>query len=412
MTRVQADNPVWILCCCGGLPFISLAKGLLCVIPFALFFTLAVAATSLFWLPHDVIHSYNTALHVAHVGPNLRVLTLALLPVPLLVWPPLVTLCTLILTIVTGIFMPAAFTFDDSSDLFLGGVTESFQIGWEYLQRFWEFNSTAVFGMLKDLRERPLAEGEEPFDVSLGQLATALIVAAGGLLVVGVLGGVVVTIYALPCTLKCYRHLWRFYSESWSRAGRREDKLILAMMFPIWVLANAILPVLCGFGWGIGVVCCAGYGVGAAFVSYNRGLGAAWRWILAAPCELERSLLGFLDIRRPIKGPRGKTKYGQQRYAIFVLACIEPQFREEDDDDTGKAEFGAALVSEEDVRSSTEAASSSRRNWAARAVDEASIEAATIKLQEEEQEAAEAAAQAGHAQSQQHKKKKKHRPGH
>lgn len=400
MTRVQADNPVWILCCCGGLPFIAVVKGLLCCIPFALFFTLAVAGTSLFWLPHDVIHTYNTALHVSHVGPNLRVLTLLLLPVPLLLWPPFITLCTLILTVLTGLFLPAAFTFDDSSALLTGGFHDAFSIGWEKLLQFWEWNRKAVFGFLKDLRDRPLREGEEPFDVSLAQLATSLAMAALGLLVVGLLGGIVCTVYTLPCTLKSFQHLWRFYREAWGKSQSREEILWMLIVFPLWLLANAVLPFLCLLAYAIGIVVCAGFGIGAAFVSYQRGVAAAWRWMLQAPCDAERALLAFLEIRSVVRiatGRAGKKtvpatdQWGNERYAIFVLRCIEPRYSREDARiaDQARAGAGVTLVTEEEVKRSVE------HDWSGRAADDAS------SAQEAEAEA-----------PSQHKKKKKHRPGH
>lgn len=49
------ENPALILCCCGGLPIISLVQGALCVVPVFLIVTLGCVVSSLVLLPKTIV---------------------------------------------------------------------------------------------------------------------------------------------------------------------------------------------------------------------------------------------------------------------------------------------------------------------------------------------------------------------
>ena len=363
--RVRTDSLLWVFCCCGGVPLIGLAKGLVTCLPMALMCTLSVAFTSLLWLPHDVWHSYHTALRVQFLGPNLRVLAMVLLPVPLLLWPALATLAALLVSFLAGLFLPALQTFSDQTPLWTGGVVDTLQQGWQAVRSFWTFNAEAVFGFLTQLRTRPLGPGEAPFDVSLAQILVALLVALLGLLTVGLLGTVVATLYLLPVTLRCFYLLWELYGSAFQgafvgapdpdpdadadaprpgsergcgrgrgiRAGARsrslESQLWVLMALPLWVAANVVLPLVLLLAYALLVLCCLGYGVSAASISYRHSVKAACAWMLRPPCQLERAALEW--IWGSSSRPSGLHSASKGKRSLLVTKCIEPLARTVDD---------------------------------------------------------------------------------
>jgi hypothetical protein len=67
MARIY-DNPLFIIFCCGGLPFLGLLKSLVVVIPVVMMHVVSCFFISIIMLPHDIWFTYYTVLKTAMIG--------------------------------------------------------------------------------------------------------------------------------------------------------------------------------------------------------------------------------------------------------------------------------------------------------------------------------------------------------
>lgn len=165
-SRAHPDNPLWVCCCCGCLPFLGLAKAVLYA-PLPILLVVASATgTALVCLPHDVYLSFKTLWGYAAIGPNVRALGLLLLPACLLAWPFLV--CTGALLCATAYFSLtlAASVWDDGVPL-LGGCGGALAEARDWSADFWRFNTRSVFTIVRELRGIPLGWDGAVFDIPL-----------------------------------------------------------------------------------------------------------------------------------------------------------------------------------------------------------------------------------------------------
>lgn len=340
--RARVDDPVWVACCCGGLPVIGIAKGLMTCVPLCVYFTVGVAAITLIWLPHSVWYTYKTMLYVRRLGPNLRALCLLLLPLPLLCWVPLATLLAALVSFLGGLIFPLACTFSDdsfdgqsptrnSNPLLTGGVGDSFSIATEKLRDLWQLNRRQYFLFLDAMRKEhgELKQGEKPFDVSIKQLILTLMAAAQGVLIVFPLCALLICFYALPALLRSYVHLWQI-----GRDMLKQEWVWAAMLLPVWLLAHVLLPPLFAVVLALGFVGALGAGVGAAPVYFQHGWRAALRWSLRIPCDSERAILDYVDCKLfrpapPRKSSRARRSTSKE-WRPFLLRSLDSP-RDEDD---------------------------------------------------------------------------------
>lgn len=164
MARIQQDNILWILCCCGGLPIIGLIKGLLTCIPIAVGSCIGATVIAVIMLPHDVYFTYYTILKANQLGPNITALAMLLLPIPLALWPVLVSICSLVGGLGVGLVYPIVTTFEERSNLFVGGMEDALAHCLSALKNFWKFNSESYFLYLREFREDK-SPGNEKWDI-------------------------------------------------------------------------------------------------------------------------------------------------------------------------------------------------------------------------------------------------------
>ena len=170
------------LCCCGGLPILAIIKAAftipLCIVVSAC----GNIAISLILLPHDVFLSYVTLIRAEQIGCNLKIGLFILLPFPLIIWPLIVAVGSVIFNILYPLGLSFMATFDDDSNLFIGGtcldcsdddasgfknpLTRSFKS----IRDFWDFNYHSYFGYLAEIRSYRLPSGEQPFDIPITQV--------------------------------------------------------------------------------------------------------------------------------------------------------------------------------------------------------------------------------------------------
>ena len=127
MSRIHDGSPLWICCCCGGLPFLGLLKALILAPIPVLMVSLGCFLTSVSCLPHDVYLSYSATWTTAYLGRNLRTLILLALPVMLISWPFIVLIGCTVGSLFYFCGTIAWSVFDDDVPLCCGGVTTPFE---------------------------------------------------------------------------------------------------------------------------------------------------------------------------------------------------------------------------------------------------------------------------------------------
>lgn len=280
MGRVQADNWLWVICCCGCLPIIGLVKGLICAGPVALIYMLGCTFTAIIMLPHDIYYTYYTILSTKKIGPNLTILGLLLLPIPLLIWPVLVLLCSTISGFSVGLFSPIADTFNDRYELFCGGITNAFERAFTHVKDFWRFNANSYFSYLAEIRDYKLGIGEKPFDISIIQLIVGTIVGTTGSIFDGICFSFIAVIYFIPMLFTGYSKLWKQFCDYISRFKAHCLEFVwFCILFPSFILANALMPGLVAILSCIIIIAGLFMGLSSAVKAYEDGIPAAFEFM-------------------------------------------------------------------------------------------------------------------------------------
>lgn len=149
-------------------------------------------------IPRDAVMSFRSVLFTNYIGPNLKVLLVLLLPLPLALWPALV-LC---IGILTGVLFPLLFvTFmtvvsEDMVSLFCccGAKEHVLSSMVKLLSDFWDFQRHSIFGYIDDFQNATRDGG--PFDIDLLSLFIGLIQAVLCAVFILLVGGVVLVVKA------------------------------------------------------------------------------------------------------------------------------------------------------------------------------------------------------------------------
>lgn len=275
--RLYPDNWLWVCCCCGCLPIIGVLKGMITVAPSALLISLSCTIISIILLPHDIFLTYYCFLCTKKLGPNITIMIMLLLPIPLILWPPSVLCFSLIFGVIYGLFNPILKTFDSNSDLLCGGIQETFEDSVRFVKDFWRFNTNSFFSYLFELRTHQLRDEEKPFDISLLQLVVGVMIGTIGALVDGVFFTLISVIKLIPIILRVYIHLWKWYCEYVSKCGKScLDFVWFGLMIPIFILANILVPP--GTLLAMISVSLSGFffGLSASIVAYESGIPKAF----------------------------------------------------------------------------------------------------------------------------------------
>lgn len=284
-------QPICWPLCCGCLPVYGVLKGLLCAIfcvP-----VLVVANTVIafiFTFPH-FYRTYRAVIQTPKLGPNIKTLILLSLWAPLILWIPIVFLCSFVF----GIFYPPIWcvmaTFDDDENVFLGGVATVFSdCCYNFIKKFATFNNEDYPAYLEDFRtvprrihtqdpERGNVEVEEPFDVPLYWIPLGLFISFVGVIVDFPAALAIGVIKFIPAVIKTYYELWRHYCKM--------DALFMALLSAFFVFANLlVVPVLL-----IGLVLFMIFGIllgaGSTGTGYRHGCKAGFCRIIHNIYEMD-----------------------------------------------------------------------------------------------------------------------------
>ncbi len=277
------DNctPLWIACCCGCLPIVGLIKGLIWCGPVSIIGTLHNTLIALLHWPFHFFSITRALIKSRRIGPNLTFLSVLLAPIPLLIWPALCAIISFIAAFVWSFGIAFISVFDnrdnyrcyESCSLFSHCFTV-FDDLFQYLKSFREWNSKSIFTYLNELRDYQLKPGENPIDIRLLEVPIALIIAAIGSIFVSTSTMIIGGIKLIPFLMKCYFELWKGYFKI-------HDCILAAVVFPFWIVANAILPAIVVLGYVACILWGLAQGPAAAIFSYSHGFAASFCFMLA-----------------------------------------------------------------------------------------------------------------------------------
>lgn len=275
--RIHANNILWVCCCCGFLPFIGLFKGLIAFIPCTLIHVIPCTLIAIILLPHDIFFTYYSILSSEKIGKNVTALGMILLPIPLLLWPECVSIAYLAYGGGFGLFKPIMATFNEEYELFCGGIFESIYESFKNVKEFWNFNYNSYFSYLQDFRVYKLSHGEKPFDISLIELFIGIVIGTSGAIIDGILFTLLTLIKLIPGLLKSYWNLWKWFGDYLKDCRKSCLGFVwFGLEFPIFILANIVLPV--GVVLVAAFICLSGFfiGVSGGYVAYDQGIAKAY----------------------------------------------------------------------------------------------------------------------------------------
>jgi len=279
--RIHADNWLWVMCCCGCLPFLGFIKGIITMVPSAVIQFVPCTIISIILLPHDIFLTYYSFLATNKIGHNLKAMAMMLLPIPLILWPVVVCVATLFFGAGLGLFQPIHRTFDEDYNVFCGGIVDTIKESAKYVKEFWHFNYDSYFSYLFDFRTYKLIEGEQPFDISLVQLFVGTVIGTSGAIIDGICFTIISVVKLIPAIFRAYYELWKWYFEYCSKCGRSCLEFVwFGLMFPIFILANVIIPP------GVALVAIfaslSGFfiGLSAGYHAYKHGIIEAYKKML------------------------------------------------------------------------------------------------------------------------------------
>jgi hypothetical protein len=250
------SNPLLVVCCCGGLPFLGMIKSLILFIPTTLIFWPACTVIALILLPYDVWFTYYTLFKTRTIGINLKILGFLLLPISLVLWPFFVCVAALCLGLGYGFCAPVFKTFTGDGNLIVTGTYSVLVDACDYVKYFWEFELNSVYAYLLELRERPC---DNPFDIHILELILSVLVSLVAVFVDGICIGIMAIIKFIPAVFRSYYLFWKYFSSVfgvWFFVWL-PTVLVGNVLFPPFAFLVLLVVIIGGFFSGIysGVVC-------------------------------------------------------------------------------------------------------------------------------------------------------------
>jgi len=222
--------------CVTVLPFVALFKALLLAVPLSLFATFGCSLASIILLPHDFYHTYKAVLFSGRIGINVRILLFLIMWIPILLWPPLVILCSSV-----GSFV--GFTIFIFLETFWGTdcgcmKTEAPQYASHCVVDFWDYNNRAYSEITDDL-QYPHPDGTV-FDISIPQIFVGFFVGVVSLIINFVASLIISALKCIPGIFRCWCYLTKGFGEA--------PGLLEILLFVPYVVAMVLVPVLCFSG--------------------------------------------------------------------------------------------------------------------------------------------------------------------
>jgi len=285
------DHPCSILILGSICSVIGCVKGLINALPTTVFLSIPCTLSSLWFLTPNFFSSYWILLKTPYLGPNLKTLAFLTLWIPLVCWPILVFLCSVLVGVVLGFVYPFGATFDDDKYCFLiSGMAKTYQECGQWIYELVEFQRNRYRKHFLKQFESPevvAAQNQAPapggvpievFDISFPMLAWCLIVgfACGTYCFIVCLP--IFTCYLIPVTLRFYLVLWRAYFHIGAMGQESCVDIVWRIVFFLpWLVANVLLPVVCVLVYVI--ACLSAFFVGLLYLSecYSNGAASAFK---------------------------------------------------------------------------------------------------------------------------------------
>jgi len=261
---------MWVGCCCGCLPWIAVIKGFLAAPPCIILTAVPMFIICILYIPHDIIYTLFTILNTPRLGPNIKTLAMLILPIALLLWPPHVLLCGIMMGLYRAFSETMMRSFDENASL-CGGITEALSESLKIVKDFWQFMSDSYFSYLEDFRA-PLNSHEAAFDISLSQICIGFGISLVGICIDGVLISFCASAKFIPMILRTYYNLWK----RWIKA-LKED-LCMGLMFGLpFIVANMLVPVAATVVYGLCAIGGIFVGIYTAAEAHESGIVNAFR---------------------------------------------------------------------------------------------------------------------------------------
>eukprot|EP01105_Mastigella_eilhardi_P020235 TRINITY_DN47_c0_g1_i7.p1 TRINITY_DN47_c0_g1~~TRINITY_DN47_c0_g1_i7.p1 ORF type:complete len:316 (+),score=98.28 TRINITY_DN47_c0_g1_i7:118-1065(+) len=225
--------------CCGCLPILGLLVGAVLCLPVALLWFVCNTAVAIATLPRTLYYTYYTLLTTQRLGPNIKVAGALSLWLPVLLWPPIVALCSLLAGFVFGLFAPVFFTFDNHGYFFWETTEEMVKCAWKAVKKFFTVCWHDFFLTLSEWR---IAYDGTVFDIAFHRLLLGLLLSFYGFFFIGPVAAVITLLKCIPALCRCFHTVWRMYADA--------DLTAQVFFFLPFLLANLVLP----FCWAVVVV--------------------------------------------------------------------------------------------------------------------------------------------------------------
>jgi len=272
-------------CCCGGLPILAVVKAAF-GIPFSLLImTGGCTLGAILMLPHDVFLTYRAVLGTGLIGPNLKVLTMLVLPIALALWPCIVAFASAIIAIIWPIAVALQATFDSDQNICFGGclfdgdgACPSIRFAVNSTKDYWDFNYHSMFDYLYEIRN---GRTENPFDIAILSLIVGTIQAILCCVWLMTISVIMIALKGAFIILVAY---YRLLMEAMKTLIENKFGLTLEKFFVVWVIGLTVfavtfvlIPVIFALFCGV-LICSSGYfGIDCAIKAYRHGFCAGFK---------------------------------------------------------------------------------------------------------------------------------------
>jgi hypothetical protein len=244
--RIPVDsNPCVILVLGSFLSLIGVIKGLLNVL-FAVLCAFVPSAFIAWWYtPQNLVQCYVTIVLTPRIGQNLKTLMFLTTWLPVVLWPILVMLCSVVGGIGVGFGVPLVSTFDDDECLLWSGVQTCYTTIVDMLNTLVKWQTVELSALREAyLRVPSLDESAEPFvpfDIPVHRLVWCIIVGLMCGLATGFMCTIILVGMLIPCTLRIYWNLWRTYLSD-AQWTCRDCSWRLVFLVPFLIVNVLLIP--------------------------------------------------------------------------------------------------------------------------------------------------------------------------
>lgn len=260
MSRLDNQHPVFYCTCCACLLPLSLVKASLLVGPVLLIVVIPSVIASIFHLLIGLPVFIYATIYNQMLGVKAKIMLFLLLPIPVALYIPVVTIGSVLFGIGYGFFYPINLTFDDDYNPF-GGCRRVFRDAGRGVREFvrggFEFISD-----LKSTRNSKPDPGEVPVDLPFSEVLIGITMCVVGLCVIVPFWALIAVLKFLPAVLRLWGLLFQGYFEDTFTSS--DWRICLrCCCFPFVLIMAALVPV---FALGCLVVTLI-HSIGVAFYS-------------------------------------------------------------------------------------------------------------------------------------------------